>query len=214
MIDTAIVIAAGKATRWGDYLDTPKHLIEIDGESILNRTTRLLKKRAKQVWAVVPNDGRYRQHSANSLTVEPKDADADKFYSSRRLWNGNTAIVYGDCYLTDAAVEAIMAPVDDWVMYCRPGASDITGCPYGECFALSVPAHQLDWVADRVVWLAGMQALGETWRSGGWELYRALTGQPLDRHAMTTNYAVIDDWTEDFDHPADYEMWMHRRSLR
>lgn len=39
--DTAIVIAAGHATRWGDYRGTPKHLIEVDGEPILHRTVRL-----------------------------------------------------------------------------------------------------------------------------------------------------------------------------
>jgi len=209
--DTAIVIAAGDATRWGDYRDTPKHLLEVDGEPILHRTVRLLKERVDTVWVVSQNDGRYQQHGANIYTVTPGDSDADKFYSSRALWSGHTLIVYGDAYFTDDAVVTMCAEVKRWTLFCRPTPSDITGSPYGECWAYSVPARQLELFRDRLVWLAGMHELAEVHRCGGWELYRALLGQDLSEHRMTTNYTVIDDWSEDFDYPSDYDMWLYRR---
>ena len=39
-----IIMADGKGKRWNYYNDIPKHLIEIDGETLLERTVRLLKK--------------------------------------------------------------------------------------------------------------------------------------------------------------------------
>ena len=39
-----IIMADGKGTRWNNYQNIPKHLIQIDGETLLARTTRLLKE--------------------------------------------------------------------------------------------------------------------------------------------------------------------------
>lgn len=208
---TAIVIAAGDATRWGEYRGIPKHLIAVAGEPILHRTARLLKQNTDTVWVVSKNDPRYHQHGANIYTIEPGPSDADKFYSSRAIWSGHTVIVYGDCYFTEDAIQTITQPVADWMLYCRPEASTITGSPYGECWAYSIPEHQLNLFREKLIWLAGMHELGETHRCGGWELYRALLNQDLHEHRMTTNYTIIDDWSEDFDYPSDYDMWLYRR---
>jgi hypothetical protein len=122
-------------------------------------------------------------------------------------------VVLGDCYFTEDAVDAMCQPVSDWTLYCRPGPSTITGKPYGECWAFSLPEHTHQRYRETLVWLAGMGALGETGRCGGWPLYRALLNQNLNDHTMTTNYQVIDDWSEDFDYPHDFDMWSHRRSV-
>lgn len=208
---TAIVIAAGQATRWDDYRGTPKHLVEVDGEPILHRTVRLLRRHIDTVWVVGPNDPRYHHHDGRTYTVTPGPSDADKFYSSRDLWDGHTLIVYGDCYFTEDAIDTICAPVQDWTLYCRPHGSAITGSRWGECFAYSLPAHTLDTFRSTLVWLAGMHELQEIGRCGGWELYRALCGEDLHNHVMYDHHIVIDDWSEDFDYPADYELWCHRR---
>lgn len=209
--DTAIIIAAGDATRWGDYMGVPKHLVEVDGEPILHRTARLLRERVDTVWVVSKNDARYHQHGSTILTIEPGSSDADKFYSSKDIWCGHTLIVYGDCYFTQAAIDTMCAPVEDWTLFCRPTSSAITGSPYGECWAYSIPENRLTFFEDRLVWLAGLHELGVTHRCGGWELYQALLGQDVNEHRMTTNYVVIDDWSEDFDYPRDYDMWLHNR---
>ena len=40
-----IIMADGKGTRWGNYQDIPKHLIQIGGETLLGRTVRLLNEK-------------------------------------------------------------------------------------------------------------------------------------------------------------------------
>lgn len=39
-----VIMAAGEGKRWNNFLGVPKHLIEINGETLLERTTRLLKE--------------------------------------------------------------------------------------------------------------------------------------------------------------------------
>ena len=57
----AIIIAAGEASRWGNYKGIPKHLIEIDNEPILYRTVRLLKENdLDNIYIVAPDDDRYK----------------------------------------------------------------------------------------------------------------------------------------------------------
>lgn len=210
---TAVIIAAGEGSRWGDYLGTPKHLVDIDGEPLLNRTVRQLVNHLPRVWVVARNDHRYREHVGDTYTVDPSSSDMDKFYSGRAVWEGHTLIVYGDTYFTDEAIATICGPTHDWHLYCRPHGSAITGSPYGECFAYSLPRHTQGRFLDGVIHVAGMHELGQTPRAGGWELYRVLLGQNLTDHVMGTNHTVIDDFTEDFDTPADYDLWSYRRSL-
>ena len=210
---TAIVIAAGEGSRWSEYLGVPKHLIDVGGETLLHRTVRQLADRVEQVWVVARNDDRYRQHAGDTYTIDPSSSDMDKFYSGRALWEGHTLIVYGDTYFTAAAMDTICADTDDWRLYCRPHGSTVTGSPYGECFAFSLPRSTHSQVLSAVVHVAGMHELGQTPRAGGWELYRAMLGLSLTEHVMGDHHTVIDDWTEDFDFPADYDLWRYRRAL-
>jgi choline kinase len=39
-----IVIAAGDGTRWNNYRDTPKHLVTIEKEILLQRKVEVLKR--------------------------------------------------------------------------------------------------------------------------------------------------------------------------
>lgn len=216
----AIIIAAGEGTRWGNHLGVPKHLIRIEGEPILHRTVRLLRKHGvKDVNIVAKDRTDYAVAGAQVYVplLNPKNGDADKFLSSRALWGevGKTVILYGDVYFTDDAIDQIVnSPRLDWTLFCRPEGSEITGAKWGECFAFSfLPMHvpAMEKALDRIVdlWQVGLID-----RNGGWELYRAMIGRKTAEirrpHIMGSNYSVIDDWTEDFDTPEDYNNFIER----
>ena len=44
MTTNCILICAGDATRWNNHLNTPKHLINIDGETLIERAVKLIHK--------------------------------------------------------------------------------------------------------------------------------------------------------------------------
>ncbi len=220
----AIIICAGEATRWGDYLGTKKHLIEIEGERLLNRTVRLLKERGvEEIYIVVKEiTDAYHVEGATQwkANLNPDaNVDADKFLSSQELWNddGRTLVFYGDCYFTDEAMDTIVNFTSrEWTLFCRPNASKVTGTPWGECFAQSFYTDDIPRHRAALLRIARLYKDGVITRCGGWEHYRAILGRPDARirrpHVMGSNYVEIDDWTDDFDYPKDYDSWIEKRS--
>jgi len=208
-----IIICAGEATRWSNYLGTTKHMATLNGEPILERTIRLLRKNNvhRDDIFVVSKD-----YNTKAVDYRPKlnkrNHDADKFLSSKELWNkqGRTVILYGDVYFSENAIKTI---IDDgceyWRMFCRPTASEITGTPYGECFAVSFMPHdhkQCYKTLKQLVYLYRGELLN---RIGGWEWARLMAGirpSKLQKHREGLPvYVTIDDETDDIDFPSDYE---------
>lgn len=221
MKQRAILIAAGEATRWGNYLNTPKHFIEIDGEKILHRAVRLLREEGiDDVWVVgktedynIPGAQLYIPH------FTPAYHDADKFLSSRSLWlrDGRTMVLYGDCYFTKDAMHQIINNAHrDWMLFARPFDSKITGGS-GECFAQCFYPENIEEHERKLLYLVELFDRGVLNRIGGWEHYRAMVNLPEDwlhRHVIADRFYEINDWTDDFDKPSEYEEFIKRRAAR
>jgi hypothetical protein len=206
-----IILAAGSGERWGNYLGVPKHLIEIDEEKLIERTVRQFNKYSDEILVVSPKDHRYAVNGALQCTPKTNpDREMDKFISSSHLWGDQSIVlVYGDVYFTDEAVEKIMTYSGDWKYFCRPWPSEKTGKNCKEIFAIYVPPHQHKYVKENINKIANLQTA-----TGGWSLFRQLT---LGRHVKGADedkamfeagsHIVIDDMTEDFDYPKDYDNW-------
>src|SRR5690606_1796938 len=109
----AIIIAAGKGSRWNNYNGIDKHFLEIDGEPIIHRTVRLLNENGVDDVYVVGKDDRYKISGSQLYipTLNPANYDADKFLSSKDLWlrdEGRTIVFYGDVYFTEMAIKTIL----------------------------------------------------------------------------------------------------------
>lgn len=205
------MIAAGEATRWNNYLGTPKHLIKIGGEPILHRTVRLF---AGNDIYIVAKDESYAVEGAKVYI--PKfnldNYDVDKFLNSEELWSDTerTLVVYGDVYFTEKAVDKITKHTErDWRLFGRAFDSSVIEDDWGECFAQSfypehIPLHRN--ALDRVLKLYKEDVLD---RCGGWEHYRAILGLPdsqMHRHLVGQEcFTNIDDLTTDFDTPQNYD---------
>jgi len=219
----AIIIAAGEGSRWGDYTGVPKHLVKVDGEPILYRTIRLLKENSvNEIIVVGPLDSRYNPNGVN-LFVPVKHqeyADADKFLSSEILWNhvGRTITLFGDVFFSkDAITKIVSNNRTSWTVFGRSGRSEFTGTPYGEIFAHSffpndIPKHKecLNILVDAV-------KAKDAKKGNGWEHYKVMRGVrgrdiKKSKNIIDENFIEIDDWTEDFDFPEDYDRFIERRN--
>lgn len=218
----AIIIAAGEGTRWGDYGGKAKHFAEVDGEPIVFRLVRLLRKYGVEAIYVVANSDEYQIDGSILFkpTLNPDNFDADKFLSSEELWNksGRTLVFYGDVFFSEDCIKEIVeSPRTDWLLYARPYGSRLTGKGYGECFCQSFYNHQ---IADHKAALRRIRDLygrGIIKRCGGWEHYKAMIGLPdslMDRHIVGEKLINIDDWTEDFDSPDEYNLFLERYDKR
>lgn len=235
--ETVIIIAAGEATRWGGHTGVPKHFVRVPyklqtGEEVevplLRRTIQQLYHR-EIVPIVIAKRGAegYKFKHARTEYVETdydKNEDADKFLSSAHLWDkeGRTVILWGDVFFTEGAMDRIFSqsphqamagtlPARDWTLYCRPNGSTLTGTRYGENFALAFYPEHHELMKEHLDKIVKAKKSGEAKRCGGWELYRSLVGVDLNTHTMTWGYEEINDWTEDFDTPEDYDTWIENR---
>ena len=218
----AILIAGGEGTRWKNYKNLEKHFAEVDGEPIIQRTVRLLKENGvDDIW-IVAKTKKYELGGTKLYIPKftPEYGDADKFLSSKELWNedGRTIVFYGDVFFTERAMEKIINHRHrDWLLFARPFASDITGCDCGECFAQSFYHDHIDEHRKALYKLVEYYKTGRLDRIGGWEHYRIMIGLPeeiIHRQLIGDRFVEINDWTEDFDTPGQYKKFIERYEER
>lgn len=202
----AVIMAAGEGTRWGGHRGVPKHLVDVGGEPLLERTCRQLIARDAHPVIVAPPDPRYSVEGAYTVAPSFAQCDTDKFLTTVEWWlpDEPILIVYGDAYLTDECADALLSP--GWVG--RAGPSSVTGCPHGELFGVHVTPQRQGEMARAIVYVRGLLLQGRLSRGGGWEVYRAFAGLPLDEHQVGADFTDVDDLSEDFDTPEDYEQWL------
>ena len=213
-----IIICAGEATRWGNYLGVPKHLVTLEGEVMLHRLVRQLSEyKDNSIHIVVKEDDDKYKVSGSELYVadlNPSNGDADKFLSSQKLWNkhGRTLVFCGDVWFSDSAIRKILSyRGTDWIVFGRHHASKITGCKWGELFAQSFYPKDIKEHRANLHKVAEAYKAKSITSAGGWAHYRAMSGIPLGEHKIKDKFYNIDDWTDDFDKPEDYDRWTKNR---
>lgn len=200
------ILCAGRALRWNDFTTLPKHLVQIDGETLLDRIVRQLSTRRVQEIAVVANDERLQRPGCALLSPDQCRWAAETLATTRHGWNGNTAILLGDVYYTDQAMNDILACVEPLAVFGRPGPSRLTGSCWAEIFALRIRKSGIARMDSAI-----QQAIRDAERGGRgklWEIYRSLTGQPLRGKRIQLDeriFRTIDDLTDDVDTPEEWQ---------
>ncbi len=210
-----LIMAGGKEERWRNHLGTHKHLVSIHGERLLDRTVRMLRERGAADIMIV---AKYPEYDvACTQRVHPHDEHRGAVVSSRDFWSGTqrTTVVFGDVYFTDAAMDRICNMSSPQCTFIgRSRRSRITGCPYQELFGLSLVPESHRRVSQSIERVKQALADGEIRICPGWSIYRHLQGLHLRDKRCPANFLNIDDFTEDFDVPEDYERWIQRFETR
>ena len=202
----AIILCAGTGERWGNFLGSPKHLIEIDGERLIDRTVRLIKAFSNDktdIFIVANNDSRYEIDGCK-LFIPEKNLQigrADQYINSKQLWNkeGRTIIFFGDVWFSEFCMKSIMQNMDkDWTTFGRKGGSVITGHPWTEPFAHSFYPDQMHMLEEILNKMIKEFQEKKTLEIGFWASYLS----------MISRFFQIDDFTDDFDFPRDYKCWI------
>lgn len=220
-----LVLCAGEATRWQSHMQTPrKHLVQLEGEVLLARTLRQVAAYQPQRVTVLVRPGDealYRPvcpahvqlHAIDEVPL-PQQTPAWKYLSSESQWNrgGRTISLLGDVWFSDGAMDTIFNwQGHGWWSFGRSGASALTGCPYGEIFA-----HRFDDVSEHAQALAQLDELYRIQacieQASGWALLQLMTQQDPNVRVVGERFVEIDDFTEDFDYPQDYDNWVRHRA--
>lgn len=186
-----IIMADGKGTRWNNYQNIPKHFIQINGETLLVRTVRLLKKKDVGCQVLITShDSRYEVEGA--VRYEPKNnvLEIDRF--TKELIEDNVCFLYGDTYYSEAAMDLIVnGEVEDLLFFGNEK---------------SIVAVK---VSDAAVFRQHIENVTDLFLNGqikdckGWQVYQSFMGLPFDQKQIAGKYMYIEDGTKDFNAPDD-----------
>ena len=184
-----VIMCAGNGKRWNNFLGVPKHLIEINGDTLIGRTTRLLKENGINDYIITTSDDRYKQYG-ETRPQSYNDCEVDRY---EEIEDEEICYLYGDVYYTEKALKTIIdTPTDEILFF----GSEM------EIFGVKIKNKKLFFKhKDRV---KKLYLEGKIDRCIGWEVYKSINDLPLNEYAITDRFVLIDDETNDIDYPYNY----------
>lgn len=207
-----IIMCGGTYEKWNMY---PRHLTEIKGEKIIERTIRLLEENGVKDIAISANDSVFAQFGVPVLYHENtyyarayNDTDGywcECFYPT----NEPVCYIFGDVVFSPEAIKKIVETDTGDIEFFASAPPFSRDYPkqYAEPFALKVVnTTHLKMAIDA---LKQFDKLGKFKRKPiMWELWQVIKNTPFNIIDYT-NYTVINDYTCDIDNPEDVKRWQN-----
>lgn len=186
-----IIMADGKGTRWQNHNDIPKHFIRIDGETLLERTVRLLRQGEPDCEVIITShDPRYEVEGARRYEPQNNHLEIDRF--TEELIADNVCFLYGDTYYSDEAARAIIETQAEDILFFGNRRSIV---------AVKVADGQL--FKSHVDRVRQLFLEGKIEKCIGWQVYQSFADLPFGEKKIGKKYVVLKDGTEDFNSPED-----------
>lgn len=203
-----IILADGEGKRWGNYKGVPKHLLTIDGETLMARMIRQLKQNKVEDIVVIGNYEGIENAKFNSKEKRRL------FLEIAERYNEPFVLLNGDCFYTDAIIKDCIKrkPKDGWLHWCCPHPNYYTGKPWGEGYIHKVT--DLEWWTSKLREYNRLVDSNQLKTGNDWSINRYLYGaRDIIRHSENVHdlskYDVYwHDETDDFDFPQDYDRFM------
>lgn len=198
-------MCGGKYKSW----DTPRQLTLIKGETIVERTIRLLKENGVKNIAISTNDPVFNIFDVDILRHENNfegyvskgqgGSWVEGFYPTEEP----TCYLLGDVIFSPKAIKTIVETETDDVEFfaSAPPFAQEYSKPHAEPFAFKV-VNQTHF-RQAINFILENEKLFKR-RPIAWELWQVIKGTKLNRIDYT-NYVIINDYTCDIDSPADVE---------
>lgn len=204
-----ILMCGGTYQKWS----TPRQLLEINGEKIIERTIRLLRENGIEDIAISSNLPGFDvfgvpvlNHQNSYYAREYNDFDGywcDAFYQTY----DPVCYIFGDVVFSEDAIKTIVnTDTDDIEFFASAPPFDSRYFKeWAEPFALKVVDTDHFQLAINInKKLADNDCFDR--KPIMWELWQVIKSTPLNVIDYT-NYTVINDWTSDIDEPEDVEMF-------
>lgn len=198
-----IIMAGGEYKKFG----IPKPLIEVKGETLIERTTKLLKQNGINEIYISSNNPEFDKYG---VRLENKNNDFIVYENgtSKGYWldafyptNEPTCYIFGDVYFTENAIKTIVEyESTENILFGTGCAKNLEHKNWGEPFAYKV--NKIEEFKNGIVEVKKLFDEKKTARHPiVWELYRYLHNLDINIQNITTDYVVIDDGTIDIDSP-------------
>ena len=195
-----------------DTFKTPKPLSVINGETLLERTIRLLKERGITDISISSNDERYEQYGKVLYHHNSYKYEGGKIYG---YWvdayyptDEPCIYLHGDVYYSENAI--------DRILNLKPSVNTFIGNEVARNKEHKNWGEPFGWiVVDQKSFREGIEKVKKLQDEGkldrgfaiSWELYRVLNGlDPNKQYIIDSTYLSIDDETIDIDAPWQVEV--------
>lgn len=186
-----VIMADGKGARWKNHGDIPKHFIQVNGETLIGRTVRLLKELDREATVIITShDPRYEIEGARRYEPEHNVLEIDRF--TEELIEDHMCFLYGDTYYSEKAMELILHSETEDLLFFGNRASIV-----------AVKIQDAAVFRYHVSRVRELFLRGEIRQCIGWQVYQSFLNLPFGEKKIAGNYICIDDSTQDFNEPDD-----------
>lgn len=204
------ILADGEGKRWNNYQGSPKQLLKIDGEALLDRMIRqLVTQGAEEIVIVGPYLSPYAENERFQSVKKRK-----LFLEIAERYRQPFILLNGDCFYTDAIIKDCLErePAEGWLHWCCPHPNYYTGKPWGEGYIHKVT--DVEWWIRKLREYNTLADSGAIKIGNDWSINRFLWGRKdlithsQNVHDLSRFDVYWHDETDDFDFPSDYDCFM------
>lgn len=177
-----IIMADGKGTRWNNYGNTTKHLYEINGESLLARTVRLLRENNVSDIIITSHNPKYEIDGAKRYEPKNNVLEIDRF--TYELIEDDVCFLYGDTFYTEESIKLIVdTSVDEIKFFGNSNSIVAIKVADGNLFKKHVDNVRKKFLNKEIK------------KCIGWQVYQSYMGYEFESKYIGDNYIVVDDKT-------------------
>lgn len=191
-----IIMADGEGSRWNNFNDIPKHLVNINGETLLQRTVRLIKEVDNESEVIITSrDKRYDVKGA--LRYEPKSnvLEIDRF--TYELIEDNVCFLYGDTLYNKENIEIIANTNSEEIIFFGDERSIIAV----KVMDASLFKKHIDIVKDKFL-------KKEIDKCIGWQVYQSFAGLTFGTKQIVEKKFLLVSQVNNINAPEDLERLM------
>jgi molybdopterin-guanine dinucleotide biosynthesis protein A len=222
-----VFTCAGAQSRWGNYMNLPKHLIPINGRPLLQRNIELFSRffEEQKYHVVIGKEALRELYSVDDRIVfyVPESIKEDEHLLKTLIPFLQAAedavlVLLGDVIFSEDCVKKIYDNSTSQVfnVFGRKHKSKITGGKWGELFAFYIPRSFINSLIAAVDSVEQLYQTKKINRFSGWEIisYIYSNNDPskiqhtFNDRLFPDSFIEIDDTTEDFDWPDCYNTYL------
>lgn len=191
--------------------DIPRQLVEINGETLIGRTIRLLKENGVKDILITASDERFKEYGE---VYTPNKSDYN-YENGTGYWlnafpfeliDEPVCFIWGDVYFSEKAIQEIVE---------LESKEDLFFCTYKNETEKYIKKHDeplaykvmnCDRFKEHINKVKRLKDEGKCCREPIiWEVYRSIHNQDINTHIMTTDFIAINDESCDIDSKLDIE---------
>ena len=193
-------MADGQGTRWNNYSGISKHLVEINGTTLLARTTNLVKKYNKSAEVIITTHNKdYKTDGAVLYAPLNNELEIDRF--TRELIDDDICFLYGDTYYSDEAIHRIVESEVDDILFFGAGESIV-----------GVKIKDGDLFRKHFERVRQLYVDGKIKQCIGWQVYLSFQNLPLEEKQIADKFIRFNDSTRNFNTPEDIQEFLKHNS--